>query len=533
MARPVPTAEGATTAQPAGAAAASWARAHAHGLALAAVVLSGLLLRLYQIGAESYWFDEIYTLYDAARGVNAGIRRAGASLSSTGYLILAGMWMRAFGTSEAATRTLSALCGVGCVAVVYEVGREWLDRRAGLIAAALLAFSEFQIYYAQDFRFYAPLLLLTLLSFLFFVRLIERGGAWNHLLYALSTLLALYTHAHTLFSVLAQGLYLLVRWRALGGATRRRLVMALAVVAAGAMPMVVAAAQSAFSAGSAGALGWIEEPTLTLVARTLYWYVLPLRHERSWTVMALTAAAAGGVLAVGVGLRIRRVGMRPWLGRLKELGDAPAALGRRWHEVSLLTLWGLCPIVAPFVLSKVVGPMYTERYTIAASPAWYLLMALALRRVRRIVPLGVALAALAVLILPGLAHYYAVDVKEQWREVAAHLEAEGRPGDVVILLPDDEGWLGRVLGWYYQGALPRCSLTADLEGAELVDAFRSCAAGRRRSWLIMRGPAWQLAGFREALLDAERSGLHLEPQGPFVRVSVYLSEGPAGEGGRP
>jgi mannosyltransferase len=502
----------------------AWAGAHAHHLALIAVTAVGLLLRFYQLGDESYWFDEIYTLYDAGLGVGRDWTRVTLSLSNTGYIALAAAWIRVVGTGEAATRALSALCGTGCLVVMYRLGREWVDRRTGVLAMALMAVSEFQIHYAQDLRFYTPLLLVSLLSFLYFRRAVRGGGVGAHLLYALFALLGVYTHTHAMFSLLAQGLYYALRWPAVGGEARRRLGLTLGAVALGTLPVLAVAARAALAGGAASALGWIEPPTVSLMARTVYWYVLPLRHERTWAAMALMAAGAGLLLVGGTIVHVRRIGVRPWLERLGALRAAPAALRRRGDTLALLVLWALAPIVTPFVLSQIIGPMYVERYTIAASPAWYLLLALLLARLRGIVPLAVTLAALLTLIVPGLVHYYAVDVKEQWREVAAHLAGEGRPGDVIVLAPEDQGWHLRALEWYYDGALPRCAIDVDLEGPEIAAALHACAAGHERAWVIMRGPRALLQRFEDVLLDDAQVGLRLAPGPRFVRIAVYLAE---------
>ena len=154
--------------------------------------------------------------------------------------------------------------------------------------------------------------------------------------------------------------------------------------------------------------------------------------------------------------------------------------------------------------------MYVERYTIAASPAWYLLLALLLARLRGIVPLAVTLAALLTLIVPGLVHYYAVDVKEQWREVAAHLAGEGRPGDVIVLAPEDQGWHLRALEWYYDGALPRCAIDVDLEGPEIAAALHACAAAPRGPGSSC-GDRGHCCSFEDVLLDDAQVRLRLAP----------------------
>ena len=53
-----------------------------------------------------------------------------------------------------------------------------MGRWAALVAAAALAVAPFQVQYAQEARSYAQVLLLTVLSTLCLVRLLDTGGRW-------------------------------------------------------------------------------------------------------------------------------------------------------------------------------------------------------------------------------------------------------------------------------------------------------------------------------------------------------------------
>jgi len=84
--------------------------------------------------------------------------------------------MLTFGESEAVLRFLPALLGALTVVVMYFVAREVLDRPSSLVAAALLAFSPFHIYYSQEARAYAPMLFFFALALLFFLKATRKGG---------------------------------------------------------------------------------------------------------------------------------------------------------------------------------------------------------------------------------------------------------------------------------------------------------------------------------------------------------------------
>ncbi len=73
-------------------------------------------------------------------------------------------WMRLFGPGEFAQRSLVALTGLGSIAAAYGLGRTVIDRRGGLILAAMVGFNPFLLAHALNLRMYTLLLLWTVLS---------------------------------------------------------------------------------------------------------------------------------------------------------------------------------------------------------------------------------------------------------------------------------------------------------------------------------------------------------------------------------
>ena len=105
---------------------------------------------------------------------------------------------------------------------------------------------------------------------------------------------------------------------------------------------------------------------------------------------------------------------------------------RRAAVRRLLVLWAAAPVVL-FALSYLVTPIFTHRYTIAASLACYLPAAAGLAGIRRR-HLRYAAAAVVVLgLVAPLPAYYATDQKEQWREATAYVEGNAEPGALVVI----------------------------------------------------------------------------------------------------
>jgi 4-amino-4-deoxy-L-arabinose transferase-like glycosyltransferase len=190
-------------------------------------------LRFATLGVQSYHHDEIVT---ASRVLRDGFGHAmnAVSFSESApplYYALAWAWTQLTGTGEFGLRSLSALAGVATVPVAYLLGAELRGRRAGLVAAALVAVNPMLLWYSQEARDYALFSFLTALAALYFVRALDgspdvpgfrgpygslghgtsRGGRRDLTLWGIVSALALATHYFAVFPVGLEALWLLRR----------------------------------------------------------------------------------------------------------------------------------------------------------------------------------------------------------------------------------------------------------------------------------------------------------------------------------
>jgi 4-amino-4-deoxy-L-arabinose transferase-like glycosyltransferase len=237
----------------------AWRRAaHSpHLIALAAIVAFGAVLRFATLDLQSYRYDEAVTVVRVLHPSLFDTLSAVPKSESTPplYYLAAWLWSRPFGTGEVGLRSLSALAGTASIAVVYLGAVALpLPRRAGLIAAAIVAVSPVAIWFSQDARAYALAFLLTGLSFLFFARA-RRSGARRDLgWWATFSALAIASHYFAGFVVLPEAALLLLA----SGDRRRAGIAIAAVLAAAALLAPIALRQ----AGNAHA-SWIAEQPLS------------------------------------------------------------------------------------------------------------------------------------------------------------------------------------------------------------------------------------------------------------------------------
>lgn len=170
-------------------------------------------LRFATLGLQAYHHDEIVTASRVLRGsFFHAMDAVGFSESAPPlYYALAWFWTQLTGTGEFGLRSLSAVAGVATVPVAYLVGLELRGRRAGLMAAALVAVNPMLLWYSQEARAYALLVLLCTVSLLYCVRARRSGRRRNFTLWGLASGLALATHYFAFFAIAAEALLLLRR----------------------------------------------------------------------------------------------------------------------------------------------------------------------------------------------------------------------------------------------------------------------------------------------------------------------------------
>ncbi|HEV2808893.1 MAG TPA: glycosyltransferase family 39 protein, partial [Acidimicrobiales bacterium] len=76
------------------------------------------------------------------------------------YYLLLHVWMELFGSSEGAVRALSLVFAVAAIPVGGWAGRSRFGRRAGWVAALLVAFSSYLTVHSREARMYSLVVLL-------------------------------------------------------------------------------------------------------------------------------------------------------------------------------------------------------------------------------------------------------------------------------------------------------------------------------------------------------------------------------------
>ncbi len=144
-------------------------------------LLLGLVLRFISLN-QSLWIDEATTM-NVARSFPFGDiinKFSPGDFHPPFYYLFMKVWVDIFGSSEIVGRMPSIIFGVLTIYVIYLIGRNIIDKQAGIVAGLLLATSGLHIYYSQEARMYSMTAFLVSCLIFSFVKILksDRVGNW-------------------------------------------------------------------------------------------------------------------------------------------------------------------------------------------------------------------------------------------------------------------------------------------------------------------------------------------------------------------
>ncbi len=174
------------------------------GSALLVACVAGLLFRLPLLG-DSLFADELSTYFVVRDDFRGMLVQVAGPQEWTPPLYFAIAWLFSkLGSDPTLLRLPSLLAGVATIPLVYVLGSMTVGRKAGMVGAALVAFSPLMIFYSTEARGYALLALLVLCSTIALLVALERGTARWWVLYAVLMAASMYTHYTCAFILAGQ-----------------------------------------------------------------------------------------------------------------------------------------------------------------------------------------------------------------------------------------------------------------------------------------------------------------------------------------
>jgi mannosyltransferase len=130
-------------------------------------------LRLLLLGMRGMWLDETFSVWLADQSVHNMLQWiVKIDQHPPLYYLLLHYWIAHYGDTAYYARLLSVLFGAGTIPIIYLIGKRISGAIVGLAAAVFLAFSPFNVYYAQETRMYTLLTFNVALAIYALVRLL-------------------------------------------------------------------------------------------------------------------------------------------------------------------------------------------------------------------------------------------------------------------------------------------------------------------------------------------------------------------------
>lgn len=450
------------------------------GLWIGCILLVALLLRLYQLGTESLWVDEMISIEEAET-----LRVQFPYVRPFYFLLLHG-WMQ-LGSSDAWLRGLSVVFGVGTVFLTYELGRRTVGATTGLITALLMALDPLFINHAQEIRMYTLIPFLSVGGTLALTQVFKRPTHQALSWWIAARTALLLTNANNVLllfpdMVLASWTFRKQpRWLLKFGA-------GLAVIGLFFLPVVYALVFGGKSEEfMQNQVDQYSKPGLLQIAGmltqlTIYW---PLRNLLESNAVILdrnqlsdTSLLSNLLSAHAASLLFYEVMTLVIFGLL---GLAIAALldRERTQQLRWIAIWALLPTLCMLGVSYLKGSIWFPRYLMFVAPYFLLLIATALVILwhwRRSVAIGIAIAGIIAL-GGGLKDYYTTLYRDNWYGVAQYVETQEQSGDLLVYYSVPR-FLDYSLPRYYQGANPIHLVNRNLAELDQLPTHQS------RTWLV-------------------------------------------------
>lgn len=379
------------------------------------ILIAATVLFTYQLGGEGLWLDELTSIQDVEQSPLAAYRE---NQLRPFYYFLLMFWMR-FGSSDAWLRSLSVVFAIISVFLIYRLGRRLSGEAEGLIAALMLMVSPLFINHAQEIRMYVLSLCLGLAGTLFLAGalLTERShrpsqralAGWS-----MFRLLAIYTVPLNVTLLLPDVLIIFWRFR------RERATLfsfgkwLLLLIALWSPSILSVVQESGPSSNFAAHHSTAAPPGLDRLIRPLkFLTVWPFEvQENASTALfyKLFTPLVGGLIGAGI---IRK---------------------HKSPQLLWVLAWFVLPLLPIVVFSYISTPIWVNRYLLFVSPYLFVLLAAGLTRLWRQWKIAAVVMSAVYLIAAGggLANYYTVQDRPDYKSNIDTLEQYEQPGDVIV-----------------------------------------------------------------------------------------------------
>lgn len=382
-------------------------------LTIGAIFFVAILLRLWKLDSLSFWFDEA-TSVCYSRAFSSGF------FFLNHYFGVLNFLLEIFGVDEFWLRIPSVFFSLGALFLLYWLARNFFRPVEATLALFFMALSPFQIWYAQEVRYYSALQFWGLAAVCGIFLLHKTRGQKGWWLFVFSSAGGLNVHLFYLPYFLIHLVIVLGIYRKKIG-WRRLIILGCAILVI--IPRIIFFLDFIGSDGMISKIGWMSKPTLGA-----FFYLLKTFFSGFYFYGPFAFLATGLIWVV--------LGIVFLPGHKKE----PAPLG-------LLCQLFVFPFFSIFLFAFFFFPIFIDRGLIVIAPLAYLLVAIGCFRIQKLRVRRICVVLIALLELLGIFFHFSgygaknfsknlifsgVQKKQNYRLAAEYLAKTSGPRDIVL-----------------------------------------------------------------------------------------------------
>lgn len=356
---------------------------------------------------NSLRLDEAQSIWQTSHSFGGMLKIVAEDVHMPLYHVLLHFWQTYMGQEVTTIRLMSLGLFLASVPLFYVLSRQVLSRGWSIFAVIIFSFSPFMNWYGSEARMYTLLAFMSILSQLFFTRIIKYNKGWVG--YALSAIIGAFSHYFFFFNLLTQALfYLANRKKFAPGSFKKFIATAIAVMIAVA-PWIY----YFYSQGSGGN----TSPLLVTPSSVDFFNAFSQFAFGFQTNAVNTILVSCWPLLILIGFfAIRRSQRIP-------------------IEIQYIAAAALVPVIAAFIVSLTITPFFVSRYMVSVIAPLTILMVWFISHYPR--KLAIAAGGLIVVAMAIGFCFQVTDpatpVKENYKQAAQIISREASPQDIVVL----------------------------------------------------------------------------------------------------
>lgn len=415
----------------------------------------GIILRFKGLTFQSYWLDELFSVYTSLPSrnfwemYNITINDVHPPL----YQTILWLWYHIFGFTEFSGRSLSAFIGSLSIVALYHLGKVLFNKEVGLYAAIITSTNQFLIYYSQEARSNSLLLLLSSISYIYFLKILNNYNKKDFILYLFFTVALVYTHYFGLFLVATQ-VFVFIYYFIKDTMNRKSLVIMASITSIILLVSLLPLLDQLISLSEREKI-WMKEPTI--------WFALEYMRE-----YVKSQYLIGIFFMIGVFGAIH-------------LFKKPEHKTYKTATIVLL-LWIIMGYLLPYIRSITSAPLLHPRSTIIMIPPLILFLSYSIYLMKDTTLKVVTAGTIMLLSIYHFhyVHYYTKATKEQFRGVLLEVrksKVKIPAFDIIYSLPNYKTYANMLQldlnnisnsneldAKYTQNSLPKCFFVLDAHG---------------------------------------------------------------------